>query len=71
MKNEQPCAERTRLSEVLAKAVQDTYSANISLIAAQKEKRDVTSHAVLLIKTRSAEFAAISALEQHKKEHGC
>jgi len=71
MKNDQPCAEKARLAEALEKAVQATLSANANRLEALKEKRDASSHAVQLIKTRSAEFAAMSALEQHKNEHGC
>jgi hypothetical protein len=71
MQNEQPCVERTRLFEALQRAVEATCAANINLLAAQKEKRDTAPLAVVLIKARSAEFAAISALEQHRKEHDC
>ncbi len=71
MKNDQPCAEKARLVEALEKAVQATLSTNAHLLAAQKDKRDASSHAVQLIKTRSAEFAAMSALEQHRIQHGC
>lgn len=71
MTKEQPCVEKARLTEALEKAVQATISVNANLTAAQKEKRDSTLHAVQLIKTRSVEFAALSALEQHRVKHGC
>jgi len=71
MTNDQPCAEKARLVEALEKAVQATLIVNANRLAALKEKQDASSHAVQLIKTRSAEFAAMSALEQHRSEHGC
>ena len=71
MTKERPCPERTRLAEALERAAEATILANANLLTAQKQKREAASHAVELLRTRSAEFAALSALEQHRIVHGC
>jgi hypothetical protein len=65
------CQERIRLSDVVAKAVQTLHTAKAAHDLAAKEKRDTELYGVLLADARAAERAAVSALDQHRKEHDC
>jgi len=68
MADPQKCADLIRLSDVVGKAV---YAAKLSHDLAAKQKKDAISEAFLLAEARKAEHAAVKALDQHRKEHGC
>ena len=65
------CAERLKLADVVAKAVQGMCSAKTEFDRAVKERRDSSASSVVLAKARKAELAAVALLDRHRKEHGC
>ena len=65
------CPERLKLSDVVTKAVQRNYSAKAAYDRAIKNKKDAAPFATELAAAREAEREAVSALDNHRKEHGC
>lgn len=65
------CAERLKLSDIVAKAVQANYAAKDAHDQVLKSKKAASSSAVVLADARQAELAAVSALNRHREEHGC
>jgi hypothetical protein len=65
------CEERIRLSDAVAKAVQAVYTAKANQDRANREKKDVAPFTELLAQARSAEAAAVRALDEHRKQHQC
>jgi hypothetical protein len=51
-------------------AVQESYTAKLILTAPQNKKRD-TDLLHLPSPTRDTRNAAVTALDKHRKEHGC
>ena len=68
---EQRCEKQVRLSDSLAKAVQDVSSAKADEARAITQKLDVAPYSEVLAEARAAERLAVKVLELHKREHGC
>jgi hypothetical protein len=65
------CPERLKLSDVVTKAVAQSYAAKDAHDRAVKSKKDAAPFATDLAAARKAESEAVRALDQHRKEHGC
>jgi hypothetical protein len=65
------CAERIHLSEVVSKAVGNVYPAKARRDRTIRENGDVPAHEVAHSDARTSERRAVTALGQHKKDHGC
>lgn len=66
-----PCSERIQLSEAVSAAAQILDSARAARDLAEKEKREVGPYDAVIASMRKAERYAVSALDKHRKEHGC
>ena len=65
------CEERLRLSDGVAMAVQVLFAAEAVRGRAVKAKKELSAYDAVLAEARKAERFSISALDQHRKEHGC
>jgi hypothetical protein len=65
------CPVRIKLSDVVAKAVEEVYSAKADADRAVRDKKNHAAASVRLSDARQTELEAVRALEQHRKEHGC
>lgn len=65
------CAEELRLSYGVAKAVQENYAAKSAYDQAVRNRSSLDTSAATIIRARKAESAAVAALNEHRKEHGC
>jgi len=68
---EPPCAELARLSEAVANAIDDIYSAKAAELLAIKERRSELPYILALLGARKAVCRAFADLDQHRREHGC
>ena len=65
------CEEQARLALVAVAATNRVYDAKNALDAARKRKLNTEPHELALHDAREAEWHAIAALENHKKQHKC
>lgn len=65
------CAEGLRFSDIVAKAVQESSNVKDSHDRAARNKQNTTPLAMAVVAARKAQREAVSALNKHRKEHGC
>jgi hypothetical protein len=65
------CEEQAALVLAALAATNRVYDAKNALDAAKRQKLDTESYELALYDAREAEWQAIAALENHKKEHKC
>lgn len=65
------CPERLRLSESVATAVQDVYTAKVARDRVVAAQGDSTPYAIALKCAREQERLSVAMLDQHRKQHGC
>jgi hypothetical protein len=66
------CAERARLSRIVAGAIAEVYRARAAYDAAkQKGAENLNALGLVLLEARGAERAAEDAFRDHVTTHGC
>jgi hypothetical protein len=65
------CEEQARLALAAVAAKNRVYDTKTALESAKKQKLDIEPHELALHDAREAEWHAIAALENHKKQHKC
>ena len=65
------CEIQAELALAALAATNRVHDANNALDAAKRQKLDTERYDAALYDAREAEWLAITALESHRKEHGC
>jgi hypothetical protein len=68
---EPKCQEQSTLAHAVVVAINAVYKAKQELETAKADKANNESHVIALAVARTAERRAVSALDNHKKEHRC
>jgi hypothetical protein len=67
----EPCEEQAALATAVVDAIKKVYVARRDLEAARAEKAETERLVIALHNVRAPEQHAVSALDNHKKEHRC